>query len=42
MKGRYILDNVFFTIEVIEWAKESDQYLVMLLFNFVKTYTKVN
>ncbi len=30
VQGRYILDNVFLTFEAMEWAKESDQNLVLL------------
>jgi hypothetical protein len=40
--GRFILDNVFLAFEAMEWTNESDQNLVMLLFNFEKAYDRIN
>ncbi len=40
--GRFILDNVFLAFEAMEWANESDRNLVMLLFDFEKTYDIIN
>ncbi len=42
VQGRSILDNMFLTFEAMEWAKESNQDLVLLLLDFEKAYDKVN
>jgi hypothetical protein len=41
VQGRSILDNAFLAFEAMEWAKESDQDLVLLL-DFEKVYDRVN
>lgn len=42
VQGRFIINNVFLAFEAMEWAKESDQDLVLLLLDFEKAYDKVN
>lgn len=42
VKDRYILDNVFCAYEAMEWARESNQDLVILLLDFKKAYDRVN
>jgi len=34
----YILDNILVTHETIEWAKESNQDIILLKLNFMKAY----
>jgi hypothetical protein len=41
MKGRSIIDNVFLAIELMEWALETKQPMVMLLLDFEKAYDRV-
>jgi hypothetical protein len=40
--NRCILDNIFLAFESIEWAKENNQDLSMLLLDFEKAYDRVN
>jgi hypothetical protein len=42
VEGKSILDNMFLTFEAMEWAKESNQNLILLLLDFEKAYDKVN
>jgi hypothetical protein len=39
--GRSILDNNFLTQELVEWAVESEQDVVLLLLNFEKTFDRI-
>jgi hypothetical protein len=41
VKGRSILDNNFLAQEVLVWAPESGQDLVLLLLDFEKTFDKI-
>jgi len=41
VKGRSILDNTFLAQEAQDWAKESNQDLVLLLLNFEKAFDKI-
>jgi hypothetical protein len=41
VEGRSILDNVFMAQEALEWAKESEQDLVLLLLDFKKAFDKI-
>jgi hypothetical protein len=36
VQGKFIQNNVFLTFEVMEWANENDQDLVMFFFDFEK------
>ena len=40
--NRCILDNIFLAFEAIEWTKENNQDLCMLLLDFEKAYDRVN
>jgi hypothetical protein len=40
--GRNILDNNFLVEESLKWVIESEQDLVLLHFNFEKTFDKIN
>jgi hypothetical protein len=42
LPGRYILDNVLCQHELVEWAKESHQDLVLLKLDFRKAYESVS
>lgn len=42
MPSRYILDNVLILYEAIEWAKGSDQDMILLNLDFKKTYDTVH
>jgi mannosylglycoprotein endo-beta-mannosidase len=41
VKGRSILDNTFLAQEAQEWAEESNQDLVLLLFDFEKAFDRI-
>jgi hypothetical protein len=41
MEGRSILNNAFMAQEALEWAKKSDQDLVLLLLDFKKAFDKI-
>ena len=41
IKGRYILENLITSWEAMEWAKTSNQEVVMLLVDFEKAYDRV-
>jgi hypothetical protein len=41
VEGRSILDNVFIAQESLNWAEESDQDLVLLLFDFEKAFNRI-
>jgi len=41
MMRRSILDNIFLAQESFEWAVESEQDLVLLLFDFEKTFDRI-
>jgi hypothetical protein len=41
VEGRSILDNAFMAQEALEWAKESDQDLVLLLLDFEKVFDRI-
>jgi exonuclease III len=41
VEGRSILDNTFLAQEAQEWAKESNQDLVLLLFDFEKAFDRI-
>jgi hypothetical protein len=41
VEGRSILDNVFMVQEALGWAEESNQDLVLLLFDFVKAFDRI-
>jgi hypothetical protein len=38
---RFILNNIFFTHEIIQWAKKSKQSLIFLKLDFSTAYNKV-
>jgi hypothetical protein len=38
---RFILNNIFFTHQTIQWAKKSKQSLIFLKLDFSKAYNKV-
>jgi hypothetical protein len=40
--GRSILNNIFLAREFMEWAKESNQRLVLLMPDFEKAFHKIN
>jgi hypothetical protein len=40
--GRSILDNVFLARESMEWAKESNQRIVLLMPDFENAFHKIN
>lgn len=40
--GRCIFDNVFLAVEVMEWAEESHQDLVLMLLDFEKAYDRIS
>ena len=42
VKNRQILDNVFLAYEAMEWAKMSNQDLVVLMIDFEKAFDQVN
>jgi hypothetical protein len=42
VKNRCILDKILLAIEAIEWAKESQQDIVLLLLDFERAYDRVN
>ncbi|CAM6075699.1 unnamed protein product [Sphagnum tenellum] len=35
------MDNVFMAQKALDWAKESDQYLILLLLDFEKAFEKI-
>jgi hypothetical protein len=39
--GRSILDNNFLAQELLEWVVESEQDIVLFLFDFEKTFDKI-
>ncbi len=41
MEGRSILNTVFMAQEAPEWAKESDQDLVLFLLDFEKAFDRI-
>jgi hypothetical protein len=41
VEGRSILDNVFIAQDSLDWAVESDQELVLLLFDFEKAFDRI-
>ena len=41
LKGRSILDNAFLSMEMMNWAIESKQPMVMLLLDFKKMNNKI-
>jgi hypothetical protein len=41
VEGRNIIDNTYMAQEVLEWAKESEQDLVLLLLNFEKAFDRI-
>ena len=42
LPSRYILDNVLIQHEIIQWAKESDQDMILLNLDFKKAYDTVH
>ncbi len=41
VEGRSIIDNTFMAQEALEWAEESEQDLVLLLFDFKKAFDRI-
>jgi len=41
VEGRSIIDNTFMAQEALEWAKENEQDLVLLLFDFKKAFDRI-
>ncbi len=41
VEGRSILNNVFMVQEALEWAKENNQDLVLLLLDFEKAFDRI-
>jgi hypothetical protein len=41
VEGRSILNNVFMVKETLEWAKENNQDLVLLLLDFEKAFDTI-
>jgi hypothetical protein len=41
VEGRSIIDNTFMAQEALEWAKESEQDLVLLLLDFEKAFDRI-